>query len=58
MTGFSTFGADELHTLDKTTFDVEADKIPAGIRCTCLHGGQFCLTALHWILEFGRGNPL
>lgn len=53
MTGFPTFRENELHTLTKSdTFHIDADKVPADIRCSCLAGGRFCLSGTHWLLEY------
>lgn len=58
MTGFPTFRADELHTLQESTcFHIEANKIPEDTRCSCLRGGRFCLTADHWVLEYDPCSP-
>lgn len=57
MTSFPTFRVDELHTLKQdVTFHVDANLIPADIRCSCLQGGRFCFTASHWLLEYDRGS--
>lgn len=53
MTSSPTFRAGELHTLQESTcFHIEAEKIPRDVRCSCLSGGRFCLTADHWVLEY------
>jgi hypothetical protein len=53
MTGFPTFRADELHTLkESVTFHINAERIPADIRCSCLESGRFCLSGTHWLLEY------
>lgn len=58
MTCFPTFEADELHKLQETVcFHIETNKIPEDIRCSCLHGGRFCLTADHWVLEYDHCSP-
>lgn len=58
IAGFPTFREDEFHTLKESTcFHIEAGKIPEDIRCSCLHGGRFCLIAEHWILEYDPCSP-
>ena len=59
MTGFPTFCGDELRTLKEgVCFHVKTDKISDDIRCSCLHGGRFCLIAEHWLVEYGPGSSL
>ncbi|KAF3036979.1 hypothetical protein E8E11_000871 [Didymella keratinophila] len=53
MTGYPTFGDDDLHTLSQSdTFRVDENMIPEDIRCSCLTGGRFCLSGAHWLLEY------
>jgi hypothetical protein len=55
----ATFSANELDELQETIcFHIEAKKIPKDIRCSCLHGGRFCLTARHWVIEYDMTSSL